>query len=455
MSSQNSPRKLVQWDHQYVWHPFTQMKEWEQEDPLIIERGEGSYLIDTKGERYLDGVSSLWVNIHGHRHPTLNQAIKSQLDRISHSTLLGLSNPPAILLARELVKLAPAGLTRVFYSDNGSTAVEVALKMAVQYWQQRKPHQEGKHAFVHLGLAYHGDTIGDMSISGIDLFHKRFHPLLFTATSIDPPYCYRCPLQLTYPSCQIACLEPLETLLSERYQDIAAVVIEPLIQAVAGMITAPKGYLTHVRELCTRYQVLLIVDEVATGFGRTGRMFACEHENVTPDIMAVAKGLTGGYLPLAATLTTEDIYQAFLGQYDEWKTFFHGHSYTGNPLGCSAALANLKIFRRERTLLKLQKRIPLFHSLLQTLAEETHVGDIRKCGYMVGIELVQSKRIRKPFSITERKGHLVAQAARERGLLIRPIGNIVVVMPPLNIKVKELKEIVSILRQSLRAVDWQ
>src|SRR5438034_3210960 len=275
------------------------MQEWEQERPLIIERGKGPYLIDSLGRKYLDGVSSLWVNVHGHRHPALDRAIHRQLAKIAHSTLLGLSNPPAILLGRELIRLAPPGLTRVFYSDDGSTAVEVALKMAVQYWQQHVPRSGPKRTFLHLRLGYHGDTVGAMSVGGIDLFQKRFHPLLFSTLAADPPYCYRCPLGLAYPSCAIACLEPIEDMLKQRHREIAGLVIEPLVQAAAGMLTAPPGYLTRIRDLCSRYHVLLIADEVATGFGRTGRMFACDHEGVTPDLMAIGKGLTGGYLPMA------------------------------------------------------------------------------------------------------------------------------------------------------------
>ena len=326
------------------------MQEWEQEEPLIIERGKGPYLIDTEGKRYLDGTSSIWVNLHGHRHPTLDRAIKRQLDKVAHSTLFGLSNPPAIQLARALIRIAPKGLTRVFYSDNGSTAVEVALKMAVQYWQQRRPEAGPKHTFLHLKLAYHGDTIGAVSVGNIELFHSRFKSLLFPTAEADPPYCYRCPLKLTYPSCQMACLDPIEQILKERHRELAGFIIEPLVQAAAGMLTSPPGYLKRIRELCTKYNVLLIADEVATGFGRTGKMFACQHEGVTPDLMAISKGLTGGYMPLAATLTTDEIYQAFLGKYEDFKTFFHGHSYTGNPLGCAVALANLEVFKKDKTL---------------------------------------------------------------------------------------------------------
>ena len=344
MTTSSKTARLAAWDHAYLWHPFTQMQQWEQDVPLIIEKGKGAYLFDTEGRKYLDGTSSIWVNLHGHRHPRLDRALAAQLRNIAHSTLLGLSNPPAIRLARELIRLAPKGLRRVFYSDNGSTAVEVALKMAVQYWQQRLPTVGPKDSFLHLKLAYHGDTVGAVSVGNIELFHARFKALLFPTLQVDPPYCYRCPLSLTYPSCRMACIDPLETILKTRHRELAGVILEPLVQAAAGMVTAPPGYLKRVRALCTTYNVLLIADEVATGFGRTGKMFACQHEGVTPDLMAISKGLTGGYMPLAATLTTEEIYRAFLGRYEDWKTFFHGHSYTGNPLGCAVALANLEVF---------------------------------------------------------------------------------------------------------------
>ncbi|HEY7532741.1 MAG TPA: adenosylmethionine--8-amino-7-oxononanoate transaminase, partial [Nitrospiraceae bacterium] len=355
MTKRTRSDQLSRWDRKYIWHPFTQMQEWEQEEPLIIERGKGPYLIDTDGRKYLDGTSSIWVNLHGHCHPRLNRAIHKQLKKIAHSTLLGLSSPPAILLARELIRIAPKGLTRVFYSDDGSTAVEVALKMAVQYWQQRDPAAGPKNTFLHLKLAYHGDTIGAVSVGNIELFHSRFNSLVFPTLEADPPYCYRCPLKLEYPSCQLACIEPIERLLKARHRDLAGLIIEPLVQAAAGMITAPPGYLARIRDLCTQYGVLLIADEVATGFGRTGKMFACQHERITPDLMALSKGLTGGYMPLAATLATDEIYKAFLGKYEDFKTFFHGHSYTGNPLGCAVALANLKVFHAEHTLARVQR----------------------------------------------------------------------------------------------------
>lgn len=439
-------------DRQYLWHPFTQMREWERYPPLIIHRGQGSLVYDMEGNAYLDATASIWVNVHGHRHPRIDQAIRRQLSLVAHTTLLGLSNPPAIQLAKALIRLAPRGLEKVFYSDNGSTAVEVAAKMALQYWQQCPSPQPEKTQFIHLGMAYHGDTVGGVSLSGVELFRRPFTALLFPTYDFAPPYCFRCPLHLRFPECGLACLDPLEILLQEHHRQIAGLIIEPMVQGVAGIIPSPPGYLIRVRELCRRYNVLLIADEVATGFGRTGRMFACEHEKISPDIMAIAKGLTGGYLPLAATLTTTAIYEAFLGEIHEEKTFFHGHSYAGNPLGCAAALASLEIFKTERTLAKLRRRIPRFRKLLDALADDSWVGDIRQCGYMVGIELVQDKTRLTPFPISDRIGHQVTMTARTLGLLIRPIGTILILMPPLSATIKELKQMVDILKLAISIV---
>ena len=452
MTQRPSREQLIDWDHRYLWHPFTQMQEWEQEDPFIIERGKGSYLIDTEGNRYLDGTSSIWVNLHGHRHPALDRALKRQLGKIAHSTFLGLSNPPAIKLAHALIRIAPKGLTRVFYSDNGSTAVEVALKMAVQYWQQRHPGAGPKNTFLHLKLAYHGDTIGAVSVGNIELFHSRFKPLLFPTLEAEPPHCYRCPLHLTYPSCLMACINPIEQMLKSRHRDLAGFIIEPLMQAAAGMIPQPAGYLKRVRDLCTKYDVLLIADEVATGFGRTGKMFACEHEQVAPDLMAISKGLTGGYMPLAATLATEEIYRGFLGSYDEFKTFFHGHSFTGNPLGCALALANLDIFKNEKTLTKLRPKIKLLARLLQPFRRLPHVGDIRQRGFMAGIELVRDQVTKEPYPLSAKAGHRAAAIARSKRLILRPIGNVLVLMPPLSTTTEELKKMVEVMRESIEAL---
>src|SRR3954465_7372873 len=335
-------------DRRFLWHPFTQQQGWAGEDAPIIERAERWELIDVEGRHYIDGVSSLWCNVHGHRHPAIDVAVRDQMDRVSHSTMLGLSHRPAIELAERLVEIAPPGLTRVFYSDSGSTATEIALKMAFQFW-----HQQGERRtrFVSLREAYHGDTIGSVSVGGIDLFHSAYGPLLFEALHAEP-----------------GDAADMDRLLSAHAGEVAAVIVEPLVQGAAGMLVHPDGYLRAVRELCDRHGVLLICDEVATGFGRTGRMFASEHEGVAPDLMCVAKGITGGYLPLAATLATERIYEGFLGRHDEFRTFFHGHTYTGNPLACAAALATLDIFRDERTMETLAPKISLLESLLSDVA---------------------------------------------------------------------------------------
>jgi adenosylmethionine-8-amino-7-oxononanoate aminotransferase len=312
-------KKLGAYDREFLWHPFTQMKEYEGTDPIVIEGGEGVYLYDTEGKKYIDGVSSLWVNIHGHRVPEIDRAIKEQVDKLSHSTLLGVTNPPAVELAKELIDICPPGLKRVFYSGDGASAVEVALKMSFQYWQHKG--KSGKTKFVHLENGYHGDTLGAVSVGGIDLFHSTFKPLLFETYKAPSYYCYRCPLGKKYPSCEIACAKEIENILKAHHDDVCAVILEPFVQAAGGMIVAPEGYLKMVREYCDRYDVLMILDEVATGFGRTGKMFACQHEGVTPDIMVLGKGMTGGYLPLSATVTNQRVYDAFLGDYEEFKTW--------------------------------------------------------------------------------------------------------------------------------------
>jgi len=455
-------KRLEVRDKKHVWHPFTQMKEWEKETTLIIERGEGNYLIDTHGRKYLDGVSSLWVNVHGHRKREIDNAIKAQIDKISHSSLLGLGNIPSIELAEKLVQIAPKGLTKVFYSDNGSTAVEIALKMAYQYWQQlRTPNSKLRTKFVAFTGAYHGDTFGSMSVGEIDVFVEKYKPLLFPTYKAYYPYCYRCPVDKTYPSCKIACIKKLapdclyqgfEEILKSHHKEIAACIIEPIVQGAAGMIVSPPGFLKEVRRLCTKYNILLIADEVATGFGRTGKLFACRHENVVPDFLCLAKGITGGYLPLAATLTTEKIYKAFLGKYDELKTFFHGHTYTGNPLGCAAAIANLNIFKKEKTIQKIQPKIKLLSELLAGFKELPYVGDVRQKGLIAGIELVKDKLTKESYPMNERIGHKVCMEARKYGLMIRPLGNVIVIMPPLSITVEELKKMLDIVHQCIQSV---
>src|SRR5262245_36507740 len=374
--------QLEQWDRDHVWHPFTPMQEYAAGPPLIIARADGCKLVDLDGREYLDGVSSLWCNVHGHRVPELDDAVRAQLDRVAHTTLLGLANVPSILLARKLVELAPPGLTRVFFSDDGATAVEVALKMAFQYWRQCPEPRPQKTRYLALTGAYHGDTLGDVSVGDLGRFHHLFAPLLFPTVRAPSHYCYRCPLGLERNSCRIDCVEVLENLVRQHADTLAAVVVEPLVQAAAGMITAPEGYLRRVREVTRECGVLLIADEVAVGFGRTGTLFACEHEAVVPDFLCLAKGLTAGYLPLAATLTTEDVFQAFLGPPEAGRTFFHGHTYGGNPLGATAALANLDLLQGSGVMQELPEKIERMRHRLEEFRALPHVGDVRQQGLL-------------------------------------------------------------------------
>ena len=437
-------------DQGTLWHPFTQQSEWSDGRPLTIERGEGNYLIDTEGNRYLDAISSMWVNMHGHDHPVIRRHIHEQLDRLAHSTLLGLASPPSIELAEKLVALAPRGLSRVFFSDNGSTAMEIALKMAFQFWQQSQDASAQRRTrFVALRDAYHGDTLGAVSVGGIDAFHAAFGPLTFDVLRAENARCYRCPYGKTYPECDIHCLESLEGLLDAHGEEVAAVVAEPLVQAPGGMLMLPDGWLARARELCDRHGTLLILDEVATGFGRTGRMFACEHEGVTPDLMALAKGLTGGYLPLAATLATERIYDGFLGPVADRRQLFHGHSYTGNALGCAAALGSLEVFETEGVLERVQRTSARLEKRLAELRTLPSVGDVRQRGLMAGVELVLDRETRQPFDAADRVGHLVCMAARKYGVILRPLGDVIVLMPPLSIGVEEIDLLADVLARCI------
>jgi adenosylmethionine---8-amino-7-oxononanoate aminotransferase len=438
-------------DKQYLWHPFTQMREWMDSPQLVIERGQGVYLFDTDGNRYLDGVSSLWANIHGHRHPALVRAIRRQLAKLDHSTFLGLTNVPAVELAKRLVAMAPRNLTRVFYSDNGSTAVEIALKMSFQFWRQKGKEFARKKTFISFCNAYHGDTIGSVSLGGVDLFHQIFKPLLFKSYKVFYPDCYRCPFGKQPTSCEVYCLKEFETTLKKHHREVCAVVVEPAVQGAAGMLTAPRGFLKRIETLCRKYGVHLILDEVATAFGRTGTMFACEQEQVAPDFLALAKGLSGGTLPLAATLTTREVFEAFLGEYADFKSFFHGHTYTGNPLACAAAAANLDLFKSDKTLQKLRPKIAYLRRRLVDFWRLPHVGDIRQAGFMVGIELVKDRDSKIPYQAKDHIGHAVVLEARRRGVVLRPLGNVVVLMPPLTISRAELKVLLDVAFESVDA----
>ena len=442
--------RLAAADHRHLWHPFTQMRDWLEEDPIVIDRAEGVELIDTLGRRYLDGVSSLWCNVHGHRVPELDQAVRDQLDRVAHSTLLGLASTASIECAEELIGHVPAGLTRVFFSDAGATAVEIAIKMAFQHFQLRGDGE--RREFVSLTGGYHGDTIGAVSVGGIDLFHRIFKPLLFDVHHAPQPYCYRCPLGKALPDCAMACADAVEAVFAARPGRIAALVIEPIIQGADGMIAQPPGYLRRMRQICDRHGALLICDEVATGWGRTGSTFAVEQEVVVPDLMTTAKGLTGGYLPLAATLTTEAVFGSFLGDFESKRTFFHGHTYAGNPLACAVATASMQLFRERRIIEGLPERIEALRGALQPLQAHPHVGEIRQRGLMVGIELVRDRASKAEYDYPLRAGHQVCLEARRQGVLLRPLGNVVVLMPPLAMTAPQLGQLAAAARAGIDAV---
>ena len=443
-----SREELEHWDRTIVWHAFTQMAEYE---PLILERAAGCTVVDVDGREYLDGVSSLWCNVHGHRHPRLDAAIRQQLDRVAHVTSLGSSHPTTIKLAKRLVDLAPAGLDHVFFSDDGATAVEVAVKMALQYWRQRPDPRPEKTCYLALANAYHGDTLGSVSVGGVERFHAMFEPLLFETLRVPAPDTYRLPAGVAADRALGHYLEQVERVLAEHHARIAALVIEPLVQAAAGMIMHPRGYLAGVRELTRRYEVLLIADEVAVGMGRTGKLFACEHEEVVPDFLCVAKGLTGGYMPMAATLATDEIWQAFLGSYAESKSFFHGHTYGGNPLAAAVALATLDVFEEEQTLEHLAPKIARLGDHLRRIAAPAQVGDVRQCGLIGAVELVRDRATKEPYPWAERRGIRVCEHARSEGVLLRPLGNVVVIMPPLAISLEELDRICEAVERGIRA----
>lgn len=441
--------QLRTWDRETVWHAFTQMRDYE---PFIIEKAYGCTLVDIDGREFIDGVSSLWCNVHGHRHPQLNAAIHAQLDKVAHVTSLGMSNPTTICLARRLVDLAPTGLQHVFFSDDGATAVEVALKMAFQYWRQCPQPQPEKTKYIAFADAYHGDTLGSVSVGGVARFHEMFKPLLFDVIRLPAPVVYRRPPDVSEHELCRYYLDQLEQELQRQHQQIAALVIEPLVQAAAGMRVQPDGYLNGVRELTQKYNVLLIADEVAVGMGRTGTMFACGQENVSPDFLCLAKGLTGGYSPLAATLTTRRIWEAFLGDYSESKTFFHGHTFGGNPLGAAVALASLDVFLEENTLSKLAGKIEQLEKHLARIGQMDHVGNVRQKGLIAGIELVQDRETDTPFPWQEAHGMQVCQHALSLGVWLRPLGNVIVIMPPLSIELQQLDQIANAVEQGIQVV---
>jgi len=441
--------QLREWDRTVYWHAFTQMAEY---DPFIIERAEGCRLWDIDGREYIDGVASLWCNVHGHRHPILDAAVREQLGKVTHVTSLGCSNPTSILLAKRLVDLAPAGLRHVFFSDSGATAVEVAIKLAFQYWRQCSDPRPDKTLYAALGDAYHGDTIGAISVGGVDRFNAVFQPLLFEVRRLPCPDTYRAPPGLADEALTDYYLSQAEQLFRREGHRIAALIGEPLMQCAAGMVAHPPGYLRGIRELTRKHEILLIADEVAVGFGRTGTMFACQQEEVSPDFLCLGKGITGGYLPVAATLTTDTVYEAFLGEYASLRTFFHGHTYGGNPLGCAVALANLEVFQKEKTLEKLPSKISHLQRRLQKIAERPHVGSVRQRGLIAGVELVRDRATKEPFPWTERRGWKVCQIARECGVFLRPLGDVVVIFPPLAVSLEELDRICDAVETGIRRV---
>ena len=438
-------KKLIELDKKYLWHPFTQMADWLKSEPVIIDSAKGFYLIDTEGNRYIDGISSLWCNVHGHRVKKIDDAIKAQIEKVSHTTLLGLGQTKSIELAEKLVRITPPALQKVFYSDSGATAVEIALKMAYQYFQNTGERKRTK--FIALEDSYHGDTIGSVSVGGIKTFHSIFRPLLFEVFFVPTPHPYR--FNGSKKDCAQHSLEKIEDILKTHSEQIVAVIMEPLVQSAGGIIVHPQGFLTGVRQLTTKYGVLLIADEVATGFGKTGTMFACEKERVNPDIMCLAKGITGGYLPLAATLTTQGIFDAFLGPITEHKTFYHGHTYTGNALTCAATLASLELFEQERIIASLPAKTELMKQYFAKLAALPFVGDARQCGLMGAIEIVKDKSSKESFLPEQRICARLCSSMREAGAMLRPLGDCVVVMPPVAIDLDLLEELLNIIFHSI------
>lgn len=442
--------ELLKKDFEYIWHPFTQMKDFEEHKPIIIERGKGIYIYDKEGNKYIDAVASWWVNTLGHSNDRLNKALCEQAKKIEHVIFAGFTHKPAIELAERLIKLSPEPLKKVFFSDNGSTAVEVALKMAYQY-QTQTGHPE-RTKFITLENAYHGDTIGAVSLGGCGLYHKLYKPLLFDIFKAPSPYCYRCPLGKTQGKCSFECACSIEDIIKEHHKSIAGIVLEPLVQGAGGMIIYPPEYLKIVRELCDKYDILLIDDEVAMGFGRTGKFFACEHAGISPDIMCLAKGITAGYMPLAVTLTTQKIYDAFYDDYEKTKTFYHGHSFTANPLACAVAVENLKILEEEKILEKNLPKIERMKQGLEKFKDLKNVGDVRQMGMVGVVEIVQDKKTKEPFDFKDRIEMKIYRKGLENGIVMRPIGNSFYFIPPYVITEKEIDLMLEIAYNTIKSV---
>ena len=430
---------LEEKDLQYIWHPCSQMKDYEELPPIIIERGQGVYLYDKSGKEYIDIVSSWWCNLLGHCNPKINAAIKKQLDCLEHVIFANFSHEPAIALCEQLSESIPKGLTKFHFSDNGSAAVECALKMAFQYQYQIGAKQ--KTRFMCLTDGYHGETIGALSVGSMDLYAKIYKPMLMDTIQIEAPDCYRCPYEQNRDCCHTECFEHAKKAFERYGEECCGIIVEPLLQGSAGMRMYPPQYLRKLRELCDQYHIVFIADEIATGFGRTGKMFACDHAEIRPDILCVSKGLTGGYMPMALTITTEEIYQAFYGDYQEGKAFMHSHTYSGNPLGCSAALAVQTILKEEQILEKAKVRASyLTKRFEETLKERPYIGEIRHLGLIHALELVEDKKTKKGFPSEQRVGYQVYKEALKYGLLLRPLGNVLYFNPPLTIKEEELEK---------------
>lgn len=448
--------RLVEDDRDLIWHPFTAASEWASYDPLVIDHGEGFFLVDTDGTPYLDGVSSIWCNVHGHGHPHIVEAMKEQIDRVCHSTMLGLTHVPGVELARRLVEITPDPLRRVFYTDSGSTAVEAAIRMAFQY--MRQTGRPRKNRFVSLIDGYHGDTLGSVSLGRSEPFHVGYEPITFEVFKLRPPFLQE-PINGLGPvddasleQAAVASLEELAALLDEHGDEIAAVFIEPLVQGAAGIWPQPASFVRGVRELCDRHEVLLVCDEVATGFGRTGTMFAVEQSGICPDIMCLAKGLTAGYIALAATLTTEKVYDAFTGPYEAYRTLFHGHTYGGNPLACATAIANLDVFEREDTVAAARRHgATLAESLARHIGPLAHAGPVRQVGTMVGFDLLRDPSRGERYPAGERRCHRAALAARAEGVIVRGLGDTMVLMPPPSMPPDLLERLVATTARAVEA----
>jgi adenosylmethionine-8-amino-7-oxononanoate aminotransferase len=448
----SSYHRLAELDRRHLWHPFTQMKVWMAEDDLpIIERGEGNYLVDVNGRRYLDGISSLWCNVHGHRKRELDDALRRQADLIAHSTMLGLSHPPAIELAAQLAACSPAGLRRVFFSDSGAEAVEVALRMAIQYW--RLAGQPSRTEFLTLKESYHGDTIGSVSLGYSETFHRHAQTLVFPVLKTDPPHVLRFYRRMESAAAEQAALDAAREIISGHRETLAALIVEPIVQGAAGMWIHSPTYLKSLAAMAREAGALVICDEVATGFGRTGRLFACEHANLSPDLMCLGKGITGGYLPLAATLATERIFEQFLGEPKEYRAFYYGHTYTGNPLAASVALASLALFTTESIIERIQPLVAQMRDGLRArLSGHPRVADIRQCGLMAAVELMEDPEERRPYLIERQVGANVIRRARKAGVIIRPLGDVIVLMPPLSISSAELETLIGTTARAIEEV---